>query len=226
MAAGAKVVVGDPNKAKGEIVAATAADSITFLRCDVTSTADWERLVETAFTKFGRLDILVNNAGTTYPNKPTSQVTAKDYDLCFDVNVKSIYIGTQIVIPRLVKQGSVGSIINISSVSALRPRPGLIWYSASNGAVLVATKGLAGEYAPHQVRVNGICPLLSGTGLFESFVGVPDTPEYRAKLISNMPMGRLADPLDIANAALFFASDESKFVTGVNMEVDGGRAIA
>jgi len=123
------------------------------------------------------------------------------------------------------KQGG-GSIINISSTGSLRPRPGLVWYNASKGAVSNATKGLASEYGPDQIRVNAICPLLSGTGLFETFVGVPYTEENVKKFLGNVPLGRLTDPMDIANAALFLASDEGKFVTGVNMEVDGGKCIS
>lgn len=204
---------------------AETSPTIKFFKSDVTKLQDWKDLLVFAIKEFGPVDILVNNAGTTYPNKPTLDVTEADFDRVFNVNVKSIYLATTVLVPYLIERGQGGSIINVASIGALRPRPGLVWYNSSKGAVFNATKGLAGEYAPHQIRFNGICPLLSGTGLFSAFVGVEDTPDNRKKFVSNVPMGRLADTRDVANAALYFASDESSFVTGTNLEVDGGRAI-
>lgn len=222
---GAKVVVADINEDGGKRTVSAMPDSMRFHKVNVAKESDWQRLVESTQSAFGSINCLVNNAGTTYRNKPTLEVTEADFDRCFNVNVKGVFFGTSAVLPRLLEQRSGGSIINIASVGATRPRPGLVWYNSSKGAVWNATKGLAAEFGPHGIRVNSICPLLGGTGLFESFSGVPDTPENRAKFLSNVPLGRLCEPSDVASACLFFASDESSFVTGVNMEVDGGRAV-
>jgi len=197
---------------------------VVYTQLNVTDAKDWSRAVQACFDLGKTLDICVNNAGTTYRNKDTLSVTEEEFGRVFDVNVKSIFHSVRAVVPVMKAQGG-GSIINISSIGSVRPRPGLVWYNSSKGAVTNATKGLAAEFGPANIRVNAIAPLLSGTGLFESFVGVPDTPENRAGFTANVPLGRLTDPLDVANAALFLASDEGRFVTGINMEVDGGRAV-
>jgi len=196
-----------------------------FIKMNVTSEADWETVIENTLAKWGRIDILVNNAGTSYRNKPTVEVTEDEFDKVFSVNVKSIFHSARHFIPNLINQSSGGSIINIASIGALRPRPGLVWYNASKAAVSNATKGLAAEYGPHQIRVNAILPLLTATGLFETFVGVPPTEENFKKFLGNVPMGRLGEVEDVANYALWLASDESMFVTGTALEVDGGRGI-
>jgi NAD(P)-dependent dehydrogenase (short-subunit alcohol dehydrogenase family) len=152
-------------------------------------------------------------------------VTEDEFDRVFAVNVKSIFYSARHIIPNLINQSTGGSIINIASIGALRPRPGLVWYNASKAAVTNATKGLAAEYGPHQIRVNSILPLLTATGLFETFVGVPPTEENFKKFLGNVPMGRLGKVEDVANYALWLASDESKFVTGTALEVDGGRGV-
>ncbi|KAL5047317.1 hypothetical protein BDW71DRAFT_41375 [Aspergillus fruticulosus] len=222
---GAKVIVADINTAGGEGVAAQNPENIVFQKVDVTSPSDWAAVVETAVTKFGKLDILVNNAGTTYRNKPTLEVTEAEWERVFNVNVKGIFHGSQAVIARLLKQGHGGSVINISSTGASRPRPGLVWYNASKGAVSNATKGLAAEYGPHNIRVNTVSPLLSGTGLFSMFTGMEDTEENRQKFIGNVPLGRLTDPADVANMCLYLASDEGSFINGAEMLVDGGKCV-
>ncbi|OJD12515.1 hypothetical protein ACJ73_09338 [Blastomyces percursus] len=222
---GAKVVVGDINVAGGEKVASEYPESIIFMKMNVTKEEDWKAVVEQAASKFGQVNILVNNAGTTYRNKPSMEVTMDEFQRVFDVNVKSIFLASKSFIPKLLEQGKGGSIINISSTGASRPRPGLVWYNASKGAVSNVTKGLAAEYGPHQIRVNNVCPLLSGTGLFEMFVGVPDTPENRAQFISNVPLGRLTDPDDVANMCLYLGSEEGAFINGTDMIVDGGKCI-
>ncbi|KAL2674261.1 hypothetical protein Neosp_012712 [[Neocosmospora] mangrovei] len=222
---GAKVLIADINDRGGSDVAKAMPDSMSFFKADVGEQEDWRRLVDTAKSRYGRLDCLVNNAGTTYHNKPTSSVTEADFDKCFRVNVKGVYFGSQVFIPELIKQGEGGTMINVASVGATRPRPGLVWYNASKGAVWNVTKGLAAEYGVNNIRINSVCPLLGGTGLFEAFSGQPDTPLNRANFISNVPLQRLCEPEDVAGACLFFASDDSSFVTGINMEVDGGRAI-
>ncbi|KAI8225057.1 4-formylbenzenesulfonate dehydrogenase TsaC1/TsaC2 [Colletotrichum sp. SAR 10_99] len=222
---GAKVLISDINEADGQRVASDAPDAISFCKANVTDAGEWEKLLDTAQERYGRIDILINNAGTTYKNKPTAEVTEAEFDRVFNVNVKGIFLGTNALMPRFIKQGSGGVMLNISSIGSVRPRPGLVWYNASKGAVSNATKGLAAEYGPHQIRVNSICPLLSGTGLFEHFAGMPDTPENRKNFIGNVPLGRLCESEDVANTCLFLASDEGKFITGINMEVDGGRAV-
>ncbi|EER41052.1 oxidoreductase [Histoplasma capsulatum var. duboisii H88] len=222
---GAKVVVGDINVVGGEKVASENPASIAFMKMDVTKEEDWKAVVDQTASKFGHVDILVNNAGTTYRNKPSMEVTIEEFQRVFDVNVKSIFHASKAFIPKLLEQGKGGSIINISSTGASRPRPGLVWYNASKGAVSNVTKGLAAEYGPNQIRVNNVCPLLSGTGLFEMFVGVPDTPENRAKFISNVPLGRLTEPDDVANMCVYLGSEEGAFINGTDMIVDGGKCI-
>lgn len=222
---GAKVVVTDINEDGGKRTVQAMPDSMMFRKANVARENDWKGVVEATQAAFGSINCLVNNAGTTYRNKPTLEVSEADFDRCFDVNVKGVFFGTSAIIPKLLEQKSGGSIINIASVGATRPRPGLVWYNSSKGAVWNVTKGLAAEFGPQGIRVNSICPLLGGTGLFEAFSGVPDTPENRAKFLSNVPLGRLCDASDVASACLFLASDESSFVTGINMEVDGGRAV-
>ncbi|KAJ9213990.1 hypothetical protein DTO166G4_4435 [Paecilomyces variotii] len=222
---GAKVILTDINAANGEKVASENSQNLIFQKQDVTKVDDWNAVVNLAIEKFGRVDILVNNAGTTYKNKPTLEVTEEEWERVFQVNVKSIFHAVKTVIPRFIEQGNGGSVINISSTGASRPRPGLVWYNATKGAVSNATKGLAAEYGPHNIRVNSVCPLLSGTGLFEMFTGVPDTPENRKNFIAQVPLGRLTDPNDIANTVLFLASDEGQFINGTEIVVDGGKCI-
>jgi NAD(P)-dependent dehydrogenase (short-subunit alcohol dehydrogenase family) len=175
--------------------------------------------------KFGRCDILVNNAGWSYTNKPTTDVTEEEFERTFDINVKGVYLGCNAWTQQAIDRKEGGVIINIASVGATRPRPGLVWYNASKGAVWNATKGLAAEYGPHQIRVVSICPLVTGTGLFSAFTGMEDTPENRTKFTSNVPMGRIGEVDDVTAACVFMASSEAKFITGVNLEVDGGRCI-
>ncbi|GAD92065.1 hypothetical protein PVAR5_0651 [Paecilomyces variotii No. 5] len=222
---GAKVILTDINAENGEKVAAENAANLVFQKQDVTKVDDWKAVLDVAIEKFGRVDILVNNAGTTYRNKPTLDVTEEEWERVFQVNVKSIFHAVKTVIPRLIEQGNGGSVINISSTGASRPRPGLVWYNATKGAVSNATKALAAEYGPRNIRFNSVCPLLSGTGLFEMFTGVPDTPENRKNFIAQVPLGRLTDPNDIANMVLFLASDEGQFINGTDMVVDGGKCI-
>ncbi|KAF1809515.1 oxidoreductase [Eremomyces bilateralis CBS 781.70] len=224
---GCNVLLCDLNEELAHTVAKPYAESKQVQVChmDVTKEEAWTRAVKACLDNWGGIDILVNNAGTSYRNKPTLDVTEAEFDLVFKVNVKSIFWSVKTVVPQFKKQGRGGSIINISSIGAARPRPGLVYYNATKGAVSNATNGLASEFGADQIRVNDIRPLLSGTGLFESFVGVPDTPENREKFTGQVPMGRLTDPLDIAKGALFFASDDSKFVTGDSLVIDGGKSI-
>ncbi|KAF2104334.1 oxidoreductase [Rhizodiscina lignyota] len=223
---GCKVLIGDLNESAAKATADKIGGSnIKVMKMDVTQEADWKAAVESCIKEFGRIDILVNNAGWSYKNKPTLEVTMEEYTRVFNINVKSIFLSIAEVVPHMQKQGNGGAIINISSIGSVRPRPGLVWYNSTKSAVSNATKGLAAEYGPDQIRVNAVCPLLSGTRLFEQFAGVPYTKENMKKFLSNVPLGRLTDPMDIANTVLFLASDEGKFITGANLEVDGGRGI-
>lgn len=147
------------------ISASSHPSSISFHRTNVTSQSDWESLFSTAESRYGPVTTLINNAGTSYKNKPTNEVTLKDFEKCFDVNVKGVFLGSQVFLERALKNGTGGVMINIASVGATRPRPGLVWYNASKGAIWNVTKGLAAEYGPHGIRVNSLCPLLGGTGL-------------------------------------------------------------
>ncbi|KAJ3577978.1 hypothetical protein NPX13_g2587 [Xylaria arbuscula] len=221
---GAKVLIGDLNTSGASSLAEQYPSTIILQTMNVTQRADWDSAVARVKEAWGTLDILVNNAGTSYKNKPSLEVTEADYARCFDVNVLGIFHSVAACFPTFVEKKK-GCVINTSSCGASRPRQGLVWYNASKGAVSNATQGLALEFGPHQIRVNSICPLLCGTGLFESFAGVPDTPENRQKFLGNVPLGRLTETIDVANAALFLASDEASFLTGVNLNVDGGRTI-
>ncbi|RMZ91161.1 hypothetical protein DV736_g1626, partial [Chaetothyriales sp. CBS 134916] len=228
---GAKVVAADVNSEALEAnVAGSAALSsasshrVATITANVTSADDWKAMVDLAETKFGGLDIVVNNAGTSYRNKSTLEVTEEEFDKVFAVNVKSVFLSVPVAVPALKRRGG-GSIVNVASIGALRPRPGLVWYNASKGAVANATKGLAAEFGKDGIRVNALCPLLSRTGLFESFVGLPPTEENTKKFLFNVPLGRLTEGADVANAATYLVSDEGRFITGVNLEVDGGRAV-
>jgi 3-oxoacyl-[acyl-carrier protein] reductase len=173
---------------------------------------------------FGRIDIVVNNAGWSHKNRPMLEVSEDEFDRVYAINVKSIYHMAHTVVPLLAKQGG-GVIINIGSTAGIRPRPGLTWYNGSKGAVNLMSRSMAVELAPQKIRVNCVAPVMGATGLLEQFMGLPDTPQNRAKFIATVPLGRLSEPRDIANACLYLASDEAEFVTGVVLEVDGGRTI-
>ncbi len=213
--AAAKRVAGELVKAGGKAQAIVA---------DVGRQDQVVAMIQATEQAFGRLDLLVNNAGWSHSNKPVDQVTEADFDRLFTVNVKAIFLAVNAVLPLFRKQGG-GVILNTSSTAALRPRPGLTWYNASKGAVNTATKSLAAELAPDKIRVNAICPVIGDTGLTTTFMGVPNTPENRKKFLAGIPLGRFSTALDIANAALFLCSAEAEFLTGVCMEVDGGRCI-
>lgn len=223
-AEGARVVVADLNLEGAQAVAGEIGNGAIAVRVDVTKRAEVEAMVAAAVEAFGGLDILVNNAGATHRNKPALDVTEDEFDLIYAVNVKALYLTTLAAVPQMEKRGG-GVIVNTASTAGVRPRPGLTWYNGSKGAAITLTKSLAAELAPKKIRVNAINPVIGETGLLESFMGVPDTPENRAKFIATIPMGRMSRPSDIANAAVFLAEPASEFITGVAMEVDGGRCV-
>ena len=194
------------------------------IQTDVTSKKDVAEMVRAAVETFGGLDILVNNAGVTHKNQSLMTVSEEDFDRIYAVNVKSIYLTTLAAVPEIEKRGG-GTIINTASTAGVRPRPGLTWYNGSKGAALILTKSMAVELAPKNIRVNAINPVIGETGMIEQFMGMPDTPENRAKFIGGIPLGRFSKPSDIANAALFLADPASAFITGAAIEVDGGRCI-
>ena len=219
---GARVVVVDLNLEKGQEVANRIGGLAC--RCDVSSSADIEQLLQFTLAQFGRLDIVVNNAGTTHPNKPAGEVTEAEFDRLYQVNVKSFFHMNRLVTPIFRQQGG-GVFVNVASTTGVRPGPGLCWYSASKGAVITASKGLALELAKDQIRVCVINPMIGETPLMEQFMGMPDTPENRQKFLARIPLGRFTRPLDVAHAAVYLASDEAAFLTGVCLDVDGGRNI-
>lgn len=221
---GAKVVIFDLNADGAKKVASEIGASAIAHGSSVANKADVDAAVKLAVDKFGKLDVVVNNAGWTFRNKPMLEVTEEEFDRVFDVNVKAIFLMTNACVPVMKKQKS-GRIINIGSTAGVRPRPGLTWYNASKGAVNLMSKSMAVELAPDGIRVNCIAPVMGETGLLEAFMGVPDTPENRAKFIGTIPLGRMSRPSDIANACVYMAGEESEFLTGVILPVDGGRTI-
>jgi len=220
-AEGAKVVVADIDGARAETVARSIqARSVA---ADVSKDSDVARMVADTVGWFGRLDILVNNAGIAQKRGPMLDVTEEEFDRIYAVNVKSIYLGARHAVPHMRRQGG-GVILNIASTAGVRPRPGLTWYNGSKGAAITLTKSMAGELAADKIRVNAVNPVIGETGLTADFMG-GDTPEMRAKIVATIPLGRMSTPKDVAAAALFLASGEAEFLTGVCLEVDGGRCI-
>jgi 3-oxoacyl-[acyl-carrier protein] reductase len=221
---GAKVIVADILGASAQKVAAELGHQASPFTCDVTKATEVQALVQHCINTFGIPNIIVNNAGTTHKNRPMLEVDEATFDRVFNVNVKSIFHMTHAVLPHLRKKGG-GVILNVGSVAGIRPRPGLTWYNASKGAVNLLSKSMAVELGPEKIRVNAICPVMGVTGLFEDFMGLPDTPENRAKFMATIPLGRFAQASDVATAAVFLACDAAEFFTGLEMPVDGGRTI-
>jgi 3-oxoacyl-[acyl-carrier protein] reductase len=224
VAEGAKVLVADLDGTRAQAVASSLGDSARAVYCDVSSRADVDAAVAVCVGAFGGVDVLVNNAGTTHRNQSMLEVDEATFDRVFAVNVKSIFHTTQAVVP-LMKARRSGCIVNIGSTAGIRPRPGLTWYNASKGAVNLMSKSMAAELGPDGIRVNAVCPVMSPTALIEQFLGVPDTPQARAKIEAGIPLGRMSTPQDVAEAVLYLASDAACFITGVELPVDGGRTI-
>ncbi|TBX19959.1 SDR family oxidoreductase [Nioella sediminis] len=220
-AEGAKVMVVDLNGDAAESVAAEIGGIAQIT--DVSSSESVREMARAALDAWGRIDILVNNAGITHLPKPLETVTEEEFDRVLAVNAKSVYLTAREIVPHM-KDAGAGAIVNIASTAGVSPRPNLNWYNASKGWMITATKAMAVELAPFGIRVNAVNPVAGETPLLKSFMG-EDTPEIRAKFISTIPIGRFSTPEDIANATLYFASDEASMVTGVAMEVDGGRCI-
>lgn len=220
-AEGARVMLADINEAAARAVAAEIGGLVQFV--DVASGASVAALAAAAGAAFGAPDIVVNNAGITHLPAPLEAVDEADFDRVFAVNCKSVYLTARAFVP-LMRARRSGVILNVASTAGLSPRPRLNWYNASKGWMITATKTMAVELAPEGVRVNAICPVAGETPLLKSFMG-EDTPEMRAKFLATIPLGRFSTPADIGNAAVFLCSDEAAMITGVALEVDGGRCI-
>lgn len=218
---GAKVAVVDINLAAAESVAEDAGG--VALACDVSDGGSVAAMIAKAEAQLGDIDILVNNAGISHAPAPLEEVSEEDFDRVFAVNAKSVYLTAREVVPKMKTRGS-GAILNVASTAGVSPRPKLNWYNASKGWMITATRTMAVELAPFGVRVNAINPVAGDTPLLATFMG-EDTPEIRAKFLSTIPIGRFSTPEDIAAAAVYLCADEASMVTGVALEVDGGRCI-
>jgi 3-oxoacyl-[acyl-carrier protein] reductase len=220
---GARVVVADRDGASAARVAASLGERTLAATADVTKPADFKSAFDAAIGAFGQLDILVNNAGLGQTPQPLDQVTEEMFDRIAAVNMKAIYSGAMTVVPYFKSRKS-GAILNIASTAGVSPRPNLCWYNASKGWAIAATRSMAVELAPFGIRVNAINPVAGETPMLKTFMG-EDTPETRARFLSTIPIGRFSTPEDIANATAFLCSDEASMITGVALEVDGGRCI-
>ena len=218
---GAKLILADINKEELEKVAKDLNQD--FFHVDVASSNSMKKLSEYVLNKYKSIDIMINNAGITHLPKPMEEVSEQEFDKVFSVNSKSVFLCGKFFVPHMKKQKK-GSILNISSTAGLSPRPNLNWYNATKGWMITATKAMAVELAPFNVRVNSLAPVAGETPLLKSFLG-EDTPEMRAKFLSTIPLGRFSNPDDIGATAVFLCSDKASMITGVALEVDGGRCI-
>ena len=220
---GAQVMIADLNLEGAEALAGELGAAARAQQVDVSSATSVAAMAEAALAAFGDLDILVNNAGITHLPKPMDTVTEEEFDRVYAVNMKSVYLTAQALVPGMKARGR-GALLNVASTAGLSPRPRLSWYNASKGWMITATKAMAVELAPEGVRVNAICPVAGETPLLKSFMG-EDTPETRAKFLATIPIGRFSTPQDMGNTACFLCSDEAGMITGTALEVDGGRCI-
>ncbi|MFC0407642.1 glucose 1-dehydrogenase [Roseomonas elaeocarpi] len=223
VAEGARVVVADRDAAAAQRVAESLGDAAVAVEADVATAAGARSMTEAARNSFGGLDILVNNAGVGHTPQPLDTLPEDSFDRIAAVNMKAIYLAAREIVP-LFKEQHRGAILNVASTGGVSPRPNLTWYNASKGWVITATRAMAVELAPFGVRVNAINPVAGETPLLSTFMG-QDTPEIRAKFLSTIPLGRFSTPEDMGNAAAFLCSDEASMITGIAMEVDGGRCI-
>ncbi|MEM7252696.1 MAG: SDR family oxidoreductase [Pseudomonadota bacterium] len=219
---GASVAIADIKSGVGEALATKLSGdghAVVFCKLDVTQSANWEQAVGAATDRFGGIDILVNNAGI-YQREPLHAISEADWDRMMSVNAKGPYLGVRSVLDAMIARGG-GAIVNISSTAGLRASVAA-HYGASKGAVRLMTKSVAMVYAKHRIRCNSVHP-----GPVETEMGYAAVPEdIRESRLGAVPLGRYAQPLEVANAVLFLASDESSFVTGAELVVDGGMTIA
>ncbi|AZV76454.1 glucose 1-dehydrogenase [Parasedimentitalea marina] len=220
---GAQVMIADINGAAATEMAENFGASCIAQQVDVANRSSVDAMAQAAIAAFGHVDILINNAGITHLPTPLDEVSEDDFDRVFNVNMKSVYLTARALVPHM-KSLQSGAILNVASTAGVSPRPNLNWYNASKGWMITATKAMAVELASQGIRVNAINPVAGETPLLKSFMG-EDTPEKRAQFISTIPIGRFSTPEDMGNAACYLCSDEASMVTGVAMEVDGGRCI-
>jgi 3-oxoacyl-[acyl-carrier protein] reductase len=220
-AEGARVAIADINAG----AAAQLANELytIALEVNVASDASVKAMTDEAMKQLGRIDILVNNAGIGHLPQSLEALSEDEFDRLIAVNAKSVYLTARHIVP-LMKAAGGGAILNVASTGGVSPRPRLTWYNASKGWMITATRGMAVELAPSKIRVNAINPVAGETPLLKTFMG-EDTPEIRAKFLSTIPLGRFSTPEDMGNAACFLCSDEASMITGVALEVDGGRCI-
>jgi 3-oxoacyl-[acyl-carrier protein] reductase len=223
VAEGARVMIADINGAAARTLAAAFGEPASGFEVDVSSGAGVEAMREAALQRFGHVDILVNNAGVSHLPAPLEEISEADFDRVLAVNVKSVYFTSRAFVPHF-KTRKAGTILNIASTAAVSPRPRLSWYNASKGWLVTATKSMAIELAPLGIRVNALNPVAGETPLLKTFMG-EDTPEMRARFLATIPLGRFSTPADVGNAACYLCSDEASMITGVALEVDGGRVI-
>ena len=218
---GAKVIVADIHIENAQEVA-NSNGAVAF-EVDVSNSLSFKNLVSSTFEKFGKIDIIVNNAGITHTPKKMEDISEEEFDRIFSVNSKSVFLSAKYLVPLMTSHGG-GNILNIASTAGISPRPNLSWYNATKGWMISATKAMAIELAPKKIRVNALAPVAGETPLLKSFMG-GDTPEKREKFLSTIPIGRFSTPDDMGNAACFLCSEEASMITGVILEVDGGRCI-
>lgn len=223
VAEGAAVLIADINGEAADSFARELGGLAVARQVDVSRDASVAELAEMAIKAFGTVDILVNNAGISHLPAQMEDISESDFDRVIAVNVKSVYLTAKYLVPHM-KANRKGAILNVASTAAVSPRPRLSWYNASKGWMVTATKSMAIELAPTGVRVNAINPVAGDTPLLKTFMG-EDTPEIRAKFLASIPVGRFSTPEDMGNAACFLCSDEASMITGVALEVDGGRCI-
>jgi len=223
VAEGATVLIADLNIDGAKALADELGSTAKPCEANVANDASVNAMIKTAVSELGGLDVLINNAGTTHLPNAMEDITEADFDKVFAVNCKSVFLTAKHSVPVFKKQKS-GVILNVASTAAVSPRPRLSWYNASKGWMTTATKGMAVELAPEGIRVNAINPVAGDTPMLKLFMG-EDTPEVRGKFLSTIPLGRFSTPQDMGNAACYLCSDEASMVTGICMEVDGGRCI-
>lgn len=220
---GAQVMIADLNTEMAQDLAQEMGAHAIVCTVNVADGAQVRAMAAQAMQAWGQIDILINNAGVTHLPTPMESVSEADFDRIFAVNCKAVYLAAQHIVP-LMKARGAGNILNVASTAGVSPRPNLSWYNASKGWMNTATKAMAVELAPHGLRVNALNPVAGETPLLSSFLG-EDTPQMRAKFLATIPLGRFSTPQDMGNAACYLCSDEASMITGVCMEVDGGRCI-
>jgi 3-oxoacyl-[acyl-carrier protein] reductase len=221
---GARVIIADLNGDGAQGLASQLGAAALAVRADVSRDADIAALAEAATAFGGRVDIVVNNAGIGQLPKPLESVDEAEFDRLLQVNVKSVYLTARHLVPAMKAAGG-GAILNIASTGGVSPRPNLAWYNASKGWMIAATRAMAIELARAKIRVNAINPVAGDTPLLATFMGGQDTAEGRERILTTIPLRRLSTPADIAAAAVFLCSDEASMITGVALEVDGGRCL-